>query len=92
MTGTVIRVYLNKGYGFIRGGDGQSRFFHVSDVNPATAFDRMHDGQGVEFTPAENVTGTLTKKGNGFRAAEVRPIEVDATVKGTSTGGSVDHA
>lgn len=92
MTGTVIRVYLNKGYGFIRGADGQSRFFHVSDVVPVTAFDRMHDGQGVDFVPTEQRTGELTKKGNGFRAAEVRPIEVDATPTGTNTGGSVDHA
>jgi cold shock CspA family protein len=77
MTGTIIRVYLNKGYGFLRGGDGVSRFFHASDVQPAVDFDRMHDGEGVEFIPAEELTGTTTKKGNGYRAAEVRVMAVE---------------
>ncbi len=77
MTGTIIRVYLNKGYGFIRGADKVSRFFHASDVQPQIAFDHMHDGQGVEFTPAEDLTGRTTGKGNGFRAAEVRVIAVE---------------
>jgi cold shock CspA family protein len=78
MTGTIIRVYLNKGYGFLRGGDGVSRFFHANDVQPAIQFDHMHDGQGVEFTPAEDLSGgKLTQKGNGFRAAEVRIMTLE---------------
>jgi cold shock CspA family protein len=51
MTGTVIRILLNRGFGFVRGMDGLSYFMHAKDVSPRVAFDTMHEGQRVEFTP-----------------------------------------
>ena len=33
MFGTVIKYFSNKGYGFIRGEDGQSYFIHSSKLN-----------------------------------------------------------
>lgn len=67
MTGTVIRVLLNRGFGFIRGEDGLSRFVHATDVQPPEAFDRLHEGQRVEFIPAEGPHD----KGNSLRATQV---------------------
>jgi len=69
MTGVVIRVLLNKGFCFVRGEDGLSRFVHARDFEPPEAFDRSHEGMKVEFTPSE---GPIDK-GNGLRAIEVRP-------------------
>ena len=70
MKGTVIRILPNKGFGFIRGEDGLSRFMHASTVQPRAAFDTMREGQCVEFDPTED--GPLDK-GNGLRAENVRP-------------------
>ena len=69
MKGVLTRLFLNKGFGFVRGEDGISRFMHASSVEPRTAFDTMHEGQAVEFEPNDN--GPLDK-GNGLRAEKVR--------------------
>jgi cold shock CspA family protein len=68
MSGTVIRVLHDKGYGFLRGTDGISRFFEAREVFPSIAFDRMQSGQSVQFIPAHG------QKGNGQRAIHVEPI------------------
>ncbi len=49
MTGVITRLMPGKGYGFVRGNDRVSRFFHCRDVIPSEAFDTMHVGQAVEF-------------------------------------------
>jgi cold shock CspA family protein len=69
MTGVVIRVLPNKGFCFIRGEDGLSRFVHAREFQPPEAFDKTYEGQKVEFTPAEGPP----EKGNGLRAENVRP-------------------
>lgn len=69
MAGTVVRVFLNKGYGFVRGDDGVSRFFEAREVVPPIAFDRMREGQGVTFLPTQGPKD----KGNGLRASQVMP-------------------
>lgn len=69
MKGTITRILPNKGYGFVRGEDGISRFMHASSVEPRQAFDTMHEGQPVEFEPSE---GGPLDKGNGLRAEKVR--------------------
>lgn len=68
MIGSVIRVLLNKGYCFVRGEDGLSRFAHARDFKPMEMFDRVYEGQKVEFTPADGPP----EKGNSLRAIEVR--------------------
>lgn len=65
MKGTVTRVLLSKGYGFIRGEDGKSRFFHVTSVEPQRDFERMFEGQAVTFTAVKG------KAGNGEAAVNV---------------------
>ncbi len=71
MRGTITRLFPNKGFGFVRGDDGISRFMHCKDVDPPTHFDRMHEGQGVEFVAS--TTGP-PDKGGGLRAIEVEII------------------
>lgn len=57
MTGIVVRVFHNKGFGFVRGEDGVSRFAHASDFDPPESFDFTHEGRGVSFTPDRGQRG-----------------------------------
>jgi len=68
MTGTVVRVLLNKGYAFVRGDDGVSRFAHAKDFVPQVSFDTLREGQGVSFTPIED----SSFGGNSQRAVEIQ--------------------
>lgn len=67
MTGIIIRLLPNKGYGFLRGEDGESRFFHATKVEPPRAFDRMREGQSVTFVSVDHA--------NGMRAECVKPCD-----------------
>jgi cold shock CspA family protein len=69
MTGPIIRLLPNKGYGFVRGDDGLTYFMHAKEVVPRADFDRLREGQNVEFTPAE--VGPPTE-GNRHRALKVK--------------------
>lgn len=72
MNGTVISVVRTRGFCFIRGEDGLTRFAHVRDFVSQAAFDLIHDGQPVEFSPMDlNNTGEVIR-GNGLRAVRVR--------------------
>lgn len=82
MTGTIISLRREKGYGFLRGTDNLSRFFHASDVRPLEAFDFMHDGQPVEFIPVGSLGAPASQKGNGYRATDVRPVNTFVTAEG----------
>lgn len=68
MNGTVVRVLPNKGYAFVRGEDGVSRFAHARDFIPQIAFDTLREGQGVSFIPIEDPQFG----GNSQRAVEVQ--------------------
>jgi cold shock CspA family protein len=65
MTGVVIRIFPDKGYGFIRGLDGISRFFHASWVN-SNLFSILKEGSEVDFIPERG--------DRGFKAVDVRPV------------------
>jgi cold shock CspA family protein len=67
MTGTIIRLVPNKGYCFIRGDDGVSRFGHCRAFTDPLAFDRAREGQAVEFTPVVAPDG----KAGGARAIDI---------------------
>jgi CspA family cold shock protein len=66
-TGTIARLLIDKGFGFIRDESGIEHFFHRSSVRGAV-FELLREGQRVEFTVEES--------GKGPRAGEVRLIEV----------------
>lgn len=68
MTGRILRIIRDKGFGFLRGEDGLNRFFEAKQVIPAMAFDLLYEGQYVTFTPTQVLDNP---KGNGLRALQV---------------------
>lgn len=70
MAGTVIRLLRNRGFGFIRGEDGLSRFFEAKEVYPPVDFDLMHEGQRVTFVPMDGGEAA-NPKSNKLRAGQV---------------------
>jgi CspA family cold shock protein len=65
-TGTIARLLIDKGFGFIRDESGVEHFFHRSAVRGAV-FELLREGQRVEFTIEESQKGP--------RAGDVRLIE-----------------
>ena len=51
LKGTISRLFITKGYGFVMGEDGQSRFMHVRDFVRPELFEKLREGQGVSFIP-----------------------------------------
>jgi CspA family cold shock protein len=54
LTGTVVRLLEDKGFGFIRGADNVEYFFHRS---AAPEFDSLKAGASVVFLPTEAPKG-----------------------------------
>jgi cold shock CspA family protein/ribosome-associated translation inhibitor RaiA len=46
--GLIIRLFRDKGYGFIKSPDGQEIYFHKNSL-PANEFDRLEIGTGVQW-------------------------------------------
>jgi len=65
-TGTIARLLIDKGFGFIRDENGLEHFFHRSSVRGAV-FELLREGQRVEFVIEESQKGP--------RAGDVRLIE-----------------
>ena len=65
-SGTIARLLIDKGFGFIRDESGIEHFFHRSAVRQAV-FELLREGQRVEFTAEESTKGP--------RAGDVRLIE-----------------
>ncbi len=65
-SGTIARLLIDKGFGFIRDEGGVEHFFHRSSVRGAV-FELLREGQRVDFTVEESPKGP--------RAGEVRLIE-----------------
>src|SRR5215212_11399063 len=65
-TGTIARLLIDKGFGFIRDESGLEHFFHRSSVRGAV-FELLREGQRVEFTIEDSQKGP--------RAGDVRLIE-----------------
>ena len=70
MTGTIIRLVPNKGYCFIRGDDGISRFGHARAFTDPLAFDKAREGQAVAFDPV--IDTSEEARGGGTRAINIR--------------------
>ncbi len=63
MQGTIKRLIRDRGFGFIRGEDGQEVFFHRSALQ-GVDFDGLREGEKVEFD--------LERGNKGLRAVNVR--------------------
>ena len=64
--GTIARLLIDKGFGFIRDESGVEHFFHRSAIRGAV-FELLREGQRVEFQVEDSPTGP--------RAGEVRLLE-----------------
>lgn len=62
MIGKVFREFKDKGYCFVRGEDGLSRFLHVSKFIDPRDFDGVAIGVEVEFEPVEGPKGAQADK------------------------------
>ena len=67
MNGTVKIYFINRGYGFITGEDGEEYYFHISDSNLDFRCRYRLDGAAVKFTSSYEVINGAVKK----RAREV---------------------
>ena len=52
-SGTIARLLIDKGFGFIRDESGIEHFFHRSSVRGAV-FELLREGQRVDFTPEDS--------------------------------------
>jgi cold shock protein len=68
--GTIKKIVLDRGFGFIAG-QSEDVFFHHTSVAD-NRFDDLKEGQTVEYEIAED---DGRGKGKGPRAASVRPAE-----------------
>ena len=65
-SGTIARLVMDKGFGFVRDENGTEHFFHRSSVRGAV-FEILREGHRVEFTPEESAKGP--------RATDIHLIE-----------------
>ena len=66
MTGTISRIAIARGFGFISADDGgPDVFFHMKDCDPGLPFDEALIERHVEFN--------TTPSDKGLRANSVRP-------------------
>jgi CspA family cold shock protein len=64
--GTIARLLIDKGFGFIRDEGGTEHFFHRSAVRGAV-FELLREGQRVDYQPEDSAKGP--------RAGDVRLID-----------------
>ena len=64
MTGTIKKVVVERGFGFITAEDGEDYFFHRSGVDPSLNFESLATGDRVSFE--------IEHSDKGPRARQVR--------------------
>jgi cold shock protein len=64
MTGSVKKVVVDRGFGFIAAEDGAEYFFHRSGLDSSTSFENLAVG--------EHVTFAVENSDKGPRARDVR--------------------
>ncbi len=75
MNGTIRRLTLDRGFGFLRGDDGRDYFFHRSDLaDGADGFSDLNEDDKVTFEPV------VPAPEKGLRAAKVRLVEAATAV------------
>jgi cold shock CspA family protein len=72
MNGTISRLLLDTGFGFITRVGGQEYFMHRSAVRDGSVFDQLRDGQSVTFDASQGEKVEVIEDGvSGYRAARV---------------------
>jgi CspA family cold shock protein len=57
MTGTVRKVVVDRGFGFIRAEDGRDLFFHIKQTDPGLPFDDTLQERRVQFETVASEKG-----------------------------------
>ena len=57
MKGTIKKLIRDRGFGFIRAADGKEVFFHRSSLRIDDDFDRLIEGDSVEFEVEQGEKG-----------------------------------
>ena len=60
-SGVIRRLVRDRGFGFIKSGDGQDLFFHRSELQGVT-FDSLKEGQSVDFEKGQSPKGPKAVK------------------------------
>jgi len=62
MTGTIKKVVVERGFGFITAEDGEDYFFHRSGVDPSLNFESIAAGERVSFEVEHSDKGPRAKQ------------------------------
>ena len=63
--GHIKKIIYDRGFGFVRGDDGNEVFFHRTELT-LVDFDRLEEGQAVEFDIVDSPKGP---RAHNLRAA-----------------------
>ena len=55
-TGQIKKIIFDRGYGFVKGDDGNEVFFHRTETTEIE-FDSLREGEQVEYEVADNGKG-----------------------------------
>ena len=66
MTGSIVRLVRDRGFGFIKAENGTEIFFHASGVTGSTPYDNLEEGQTVSYEKEQDA------RGRGERAVNVQ--------------------
>ena len=62
VTGTVKKVVVERGFGFLTGEDGQEYFFHRSGLESSLSFENLIAGQRLSFEVESSDKGPRAKR------------------------------
>ena len=62
MTGVILRLRFDKGFGFIRGEDKHEYFFHRSHCREGSPFEMLRENDPVSFVPELHQKGERATK------------------------------
>ena len=71
MKGVVTRVFLDKGYAFLRDSDGLTRFFNANDMARVSDWDTLYEGLPIDFEPQGTLNKSFEAKHNGLSAIDL---------------------
>jgi CspA family cold shock protein len=55
--GTIKKLVADRGFGFIKGEDGNDIFFHVSALQGGIAIEELNEGQSVSYDEGSGPKG-----------------------------------
>ena len=61
-TGTIKKVVADRGFGFITADDAKEYFFHRDGLEATLNFDRLTEGERVEFEIEQSPKGPRAKQ------------------------------